>query len=145
METLTMTSIDLNKELQTATVAQKKQSVSVIILLVQNKNFVGVDKPYELDLLGKSMLDWVKLACSEYKTTLVPYSNSQDVLQVIKPHIDDSEYTFVVYSDTPLLKQSTVQEVVDYALTKQTSVCKLLLNLRHTQQAKLEQNIFCML
>ncbi len=125
METLTMTSIDLEKELNVQKVADKKQSVSVIILLVNNKNFVGVDKPYEIDLLGKSMLDWVKLACQDYKTTLVPYDNSSDVLQTIKPHLDDSEYTFVVYSDTPLLKSTTVKDVIDYALLKQTSVCKL--------------------
>lgn len=124
METLTLPKIDLGTMPKKEQTISNKNSISVIILLVKNKNLL-VKKPYEIDLLGKTMLDWVKLACSDYKTTLVDYDAEQEVVQLIKPYLDQSDYTMVFYSDTPLLKKSTVNDIVDYVLVKQPTVCKL--------------------
>ena len=125
METVTLQTIDTSKLSQTQPTSKKSDSVSVIVLLVKNDKFVGIDKPWQIDILGKTMQDWVTLACSGRKITYVEYDNKQEIISTIKPYLDQSEYTMVVYSDTPLLKQSTVNDVIDYCLLKQPSVCKL--------------------
>ena len=118
METLTV-----EKPLLEKVTTGKK--LSVIILLTQNSAFVGNDKPWELKLLGKSMKQWVTMACDNYRIRYVEYDGKQDIVEVAKANLDDSEYTMVLYSDTPLLRKKTVEEIVDYCFVKNMSVCKL--------------------
>ena len=118
METLTV-----EKPLLENVTTGKK--LSVIILLTQNSAFVGNDKPWELKLLGKSMKQWVTMACDNYRIRYVEYDGKQDIVEVAKANLDDSEYTMVLYSDTPLLRKKTVEEIVDYCFVKNMSVCKL--------------------
>lgn len=121
METLTIE----KPETLTEKLTTEGNKTSVIILLTQNNSFAPNDKPWELKLLGKSMKDWVAMACNNYPIHFVEYDGKKDVLDVAKENIGEGDYTMVLYSDTPLIKKKTVEEILDYCFVKKMSVCKL--------------------
>lgn len=99
--------------------------VLVIILLEKNLNFKNFLKPYELNICGKKMWEWVKLATSPYKQKTTTCTNESDILSLIKPLLEEYKYTAVFYSDTPLLKKSTFDEIMYYATSRDLNVLKL--------------------
>lgn len=102
----------------------KLNKIKVIIL--KANSFLGVDKPYDISIMGRTMLEWVRYACfPTYSTKEIEYDEKSDILKVIKPHVEDEDYTVVLYSDTPLIKRKTIDAVVDYVVTKGVDVCKL--------------------
>lgn len=71
-----------------------------------------------IEILGKSMLQWVSVALGD-----IPHSDINsvggEVVKEIKPFIrKDSDYTVVLYSDTPLITKKTVGEAI--AMIKET-------------------------
>lgn len=123
METLVQDRIELAPELQKETANSSK--VSVIILRTKNNAYVGFERPWEIKLLGKSMEEWVSLSCDNYPITYVEYDGKSDVLEIAKNNIRSSEYTMVLYTDTPLIRKKTVDEILEYCFVKNMSVCKL--------------------
>lgn len=119
-----MSTITLNPETEIVKESDNTNNVAVIILQVNNPVF-KVEKPYELKLLGKAMCQWVFMAAADYKPKQVPYNMEEDILEAIKPHLTDSKYTAVLFSDTPLLKAKTLDEIIDYAKVKKVGVVKL--------------------
>ncbi len=132
METLTVKRPDVltslvsepNTQTQKQTTAPE-HDVLVIILLEKNLNFKNFLKPYELDVCGKKMWEWVKLATMPYKHKTTTCTNESDVLSLIKPLLEDQKWTAVFYSDTPLLKKSTFNEIMQFVSSRQTNVLKL--------------------
>ena len=123
METMTLevpqTKLEMFEEKQT------DNKITALILLTENKFFEPVKKPWELEVLGKSMQDWVVMAVGDIQYKFVAYDGKQDVLDVVRDNLMDSQYTLVLYSDTPLIKKKTVEEILDYCFVKNMSVCKL--------------------
>lgn len=104
----------------------KKNDVLVIILLEKNPNFQGFIKPYELTMCGKKMWEWVKLAVMDMDTKTIACTSDSNILSLIKPLLDDEhKWTFVLYSDTPLIKKSTIEEILSYANFKDLNVLTL--------------------
>ena len=99
-------------------------SVAVIVLLVNNPAF-KVERPHAIKLLGKAMSDWVCLAADGHNIKKVEFDMNEDVLAAIKPHLTDSQYTAVLFSDAPLLKAKTLNEIIEYAKVKKVGVVKL--------------------
>ena len=56
-----------------------------------------------LQLCGKSQLDWVKLACGKMQKVVLDEVKEEDFLQVLRPYAESKKYIIVLYSDTPLL------------------------------------------
>lgn len=97
-----------------------KNSVDSIVLLCDN-GFTS-KKSYDINLLGASMYNWVVRACPS-KPTLAEY-NGQELLEFIRPMLGSSEYTLVLYSDTPLLTASGVNQMIDFVIGKDLSVAR---------------------
>lgn len=97
-------------------------NVRAIVLLVENKRF---NEAYELSLLGRKMKDWVRNAVKDFECRFVILKENDNPLEVIKPFIKDEDYSIVLFSDTPLLQEISVLEVLDYATTKNLDYCKL--------------------
>ena len=102
-----------------------KNDVLVIVLLNKNNNFQGFIKSYELELCGKKMWEWVKMSVEGYDCKTITCTEESDILTLIKPLLDDHQWTFVLYSDTPLIKKSTVEEILSYANFKNVNVLNL--------------------
>ena len=112
---------EVKKSLDTANYGD----MSVIILLVKNPAFKGVLRPYEINLYGKKMWEWVALACEGYQPKTIACSSESNIISLIKPHLDDKKYTAVFYSDTPLLQKSTIEEIFMFARSHDINVLKL--------------------
>ena len=96
------------------------------IIILKANSFYGVDEPFNISIMGRTMLEWVKLSCfPSYQTKEIDYDIKSDVLNTVRPHIEDEDYTVVLYSDTPLIKRKTIDAVIDYVVTKNVDVCKL--------------------
>lgn len=131
METLTMEKgIDVDKileEIQSKEYFEKNDtSVDVILLKINNPVFKLVGKKsYDIELLGKSMINWVKLAVQEYNVTEIECGIDSTILDTVKPYLKDGKYTVILYSDTPLITQNTINDIITYVMAKGLKVCKL--------------------
>ena len=107
---------------------QEKQNIfsnelSVIILL--EKNIGEIIKPYDTLIWGKKMWEWVAMACDGYIVKTIPCTKESFVLNLIKPLLTNSKYTLVLYSDTPLIKRQTINEILNFAKGKDINVLTL--------------------
>lgn len=99
--------------------------VLVVILLEKNLNFKNFLKPYEINICGRKMWEWVRLATSPCKQKTTTCTSESDILSLIKPLLEDHKYTAVFYSDTPLLKKATFDEIMYYVTSRDLNVLKL--------------------
>ena len=104
-------------------VTPKEYKVRAIIFLVESTKINGL---FEQELLGKKMKNWVLDAVKPLETTFVNLNKNEDFYEKAKQNIKDEDFTICLFSDTPLLKNSTIMEVIDYAQTKDLDFCKLL-------------------
>ena len=122
-------SFELEEEVGTLPLLEKTKSsthdVLVIILLEKNVNFKNFIKPYELPLCGKKMWEWLLLATSGYQYKTTTCTSESDILSLIKPLLENQKYTAVLYSDTPLLKKSTFDEIMSYVERKDMNALRL--------------------
>ncbi len=97
-----------------------------IVLLVNNPAF-SMEKPYELELFGKPMHNWVSLAFKDSPYQNLVYDPAvTEIVPFIRPYIDrNSRYTVVLYSDTPLFQRKTLLEALKYADSHHLNVCRL--------------------
>lgn len=100
----------------------KDYNVKAIVLLVENSR---LKDGYSLNMFGKEMKDWVRDSVNHFDCTFVNLNEKENPLEVVKPYIGEEDYTIVLFSDTPLVKASTVLDVLDYATTKNLDFCKL--------------------
>jgi len=100
------------------------KDVLFIILLNKNEEML-VKAPYDIEILGKKMWQWVALAGDGAKIKTTPCTKDSDVINLIKPFVGDEKYTMVFYSDTPLLSRQSVIEILEYFISKNQNVLKL--------------------
>ena len=99
--------------------------VLAIVLLYRNSNFNGIIKPYNLDICGKKMFEWVADSVSGVETKTIACDENSNVVPLIKPLLNDKKITIVLYSDTPLLTRQTVKEILNYFEISHLNVLKL--------------------
>ena len=94
-----------------------------ILLLVENPAFKR-EAPYHIRIAGKLMKDWALLALDNAPHIELVYKD-EDVAAFVKPHLKESEYTVVLYSDTPLFQRKTLLEILKYVKDNGLNVCRL--------------------
>ena len=78
-----------------------------------------------VELFGKTCLQWVTLAIKA-PVVCVDYSDKLTMPALIKPYLDpESDYTVVLFSDTPLITAKTVYEAVRDAESTGANVIKM--------------------
>lgn len=96
--------------------------VKIIILRVDR----GEGKPNaDTDLFGRSLEEWVRAAMRDMETESVDYKEGEELLPIILPHLGDRPITAVLYSDTPLLTYSAVDEVVKSLVRDNADVLRM--------------------
>lgn len=103
-------------------VAPKNYKVRAIVFLLESKKVVNL---FERELLGNKMKNWVIDALNPIETTCIPLFEKEDCFEKAKQNIKDEDFTICLFSDTPLIKNSTIMELLDYAQTKDLDFCKL--------------------
>jgi len=113
-----------NDEKQEVVTDNVFSDVLFIVLLVKSEKF-GVRAPYDLEILGKKMWEWVAMCGEGAKIKTTPCMETSDILTLIKPFVGAEKYTFVLYSDTPLLSKVNCMEILDYFKARDLNVLKL--------------------
>lgn len=72
----------------------------------------------ELDICGKTKLEWVQLACVNMLTKVASEPDEDQFFATLKNLSAGKQYVVVLYSNTPLLKQNTILEALDYISSK---------------------------
>lgn len=101
----------------------EKEYVNFLVLILRPKYETQFDI---LDMFGKTGLEYVKNATSEFETKVIDYDLQDDILKVIKNNLTDKKYVLTLFSDTPLIKKQTVYQIIDYFLIKK--LCTLTFN-----------------
>ena len=96
-----------------------QKTINVIIL---NK---CAKKIYDSTVLGKPMQAWVENSVKDYHYTTLDYDGKIESKNFIKPHITPSDYTLVLYSNTPLLTKGVISHLVEFVTLKESVACKL--------------------
>lgn len=71
-----------------------------------------------MDICGKTKLEWVQLACVNMLTKVVDEPSEEDFFATLKNLSAGKQFVVVLYSNTPLLKQNTILEALDYISSK---------------------------
>ena len=74
---------------------------------------IRADK-HDFDLCGKTMLDWVKIACAGIETQVIDEPSDEQFISTIALKAEGKKIVIVLYSDTPLLQRQTILSVLDY-------------------------------
>lgn len=100
------------------------ESVFGIILKV---HYESVGDTAATEVLGKTMLDWVKLSLGEEVTAVaVDYDEKTEIPAQVKHYADaGKKYTVVLFSDTPLITKKTVTDAVAVAENGNLNVVKM--------------------
>lgn len=98
--------------------------VLFIVLLYKNENFNTL-APYDIEIMGKKMWEWVALCGNGATIKTAPCTNESNIINLIKPFVGKEKYTFVFYSDTPLLTRETVLEIFENFKQSEQNVLKL--------------------
>ncbi len=100
-------------------IIKEKDATDIFVIILKDltkKNF---------KILGEYEHEWVGNAVKSYNTTTIDYDGSVDVKQLIKPILTNAHFTVVLFSNTPLLTQETMRDIVEYITVKNTNACKL--------------------
>lgn len=103
--------------------AIKNPKIKVIILKTKSVA-LKQERPWQIKLMGQSMLDWIQNAVKKYNSVAVDY-DGQEIVQFVKPLVKDEDFVVVLYSDTPLLRQSTIEQLIEYASVKNAGYVQL--------------------
>lgn len=67
-----------------------------------------------INVLGKTCLQWVEMSLNDDYCGSIPYREDASLPVLLRPYIRrDSEYTVVLYSDTPLISRKSVLDAVE--------------------------------
>lgn len=111
-------------------IVEKIQSIESIKLNLPKVNVIILDvqttKVLKQLILGRSMAEWVAFACGKYNPRRLEYDCKISILEYLKNQIENnSDYTMVLLSTTPLITCRTVDRIVEFATIKQSNICKL--------------------
>lgn len=79
-----------------------------------------------VELLGKTMLEWVSLSLHGFPVVSIDDNTEISVPLLIRDYLDpSSEFTVVLYSDTPLITRKTVNDAIEAAKVGNLNVVKM--------------------
>lgn len=99
-------------------------NINYIVLAVDYDGVNTGKSTYDIKILGKPMIEWVKSACG-YAPKVKRIQQECSVVQEIKELLDDRAWTIVLFSDTPLITRDTLEKSFDFASTNGLNVCML--------------------
>jgi len=103
----------------------EKISVCCFVLLTNSEEMQVEEGSYNLDLLGNPMYQYVARACPTVPACLNFDEKEGTVVGTILPYLKDTEYSLVLFSDTPLMTRANILNILDFVKSKDLNVCKL--------------------
>lgn len=114
----------LNEQPEFSAAEQENVSASYFVLCEENDNSLFGQNVYEYQVAGMSLLNWVTRACDS-APVILKVSPEDSVLEVIKPYLNGSEYSVVLYASTPLLNKGHLKDLLGFVSRKHMNACRL--------------------
>lgn len=92
-------------------------------VLIENSQNIN-DDVYESKILGVPVSSWVERACKT-KPVLLGFSEEDNVIELIRPYLNGSVYSVVLFANTPLVSKQHLNDLLAFVERKNMSVCKL--------------------
>lgn len=94
--------------------------------IVLKVKYPEVGDTAEIEILGKKMLDWVKLSLGDTCIAEADYDEDQTVPLLIRPYLNTQyPYTVVLFSDTPLISKTSIIDAVEALKQNGQNVLKM--------------------
>lgn len=118
--------LTLEREIKTETQQKERDeyTISCFIMLENSKAFNLKTKSYNVEICGKPMVSWVARACPT-TPVYIEQNTGDTIIETIRPYLKNTDYTLVLYSDTPLMTKSNIDEIMDFVVNRGLNVCKL--------------------
>jgi bifunctional N-acetylglucosamine-1-phosphate-uridyltransferase/glucosamine-1-phosphate-acetyltransferase GlmU-like protein len=101
----------------------KTEEEDVFVLVLKPSNH-STEKYLNVDINGRTSIEWVKKAVSKWHHRFVETTDKEDILSVFRKNITPSKWTVILYADTPLLTTASVEGLISYAIAKSAKVVK---------------------
>jgi bifunctional N-acetylglucosamine-1-phosphate-uridyltransferase/glucosamine-1-phosphate-acetyltransferase GlmU-like protein len=96
-----------------------------IIFLVDYTAYSNDINSYNINIFGKSMLEYVSAALQNIKFSVIAYDEKTNILNAVKYLKSQKRFTVVLFSDTPLLRYSTIYLAAEIADKEDIGVLRL--------------------
>ena len=94
--------------------------------IVLKVSYPSMGDTSSIEILGKTMLDWVCFSLGDSFCEAVSYTDDVPLPVLIRPYLKrDTDYTVVLYSDTPLITRKTVLDAITVLKQKELNVLKM--------------------
>ena len=107
-------------------VAEAEEDISAtFFILCENSSQENLVKNiYEYEICGMTALNWVARACGSQPVVLRA-NEGENVIKLIRPYVKNTEYSFVLYANTPLVNKQHLKDLLSFANRKHMNACKL--------------------
>lgn len=103
-------------------VEKVKNNANFKILILKQKS---LKNSFDGKILGRELHKWVAFACCNHDINIVDF-DGKNILEFIKNKLDKKyTYTIVLPSIIPLITSNTIENIKEYAIYKDISLCKL--------------------
>ncbi|MGN1227801.1 MAG: hypothetical protein ACI4TX_04065 [Christensenellales bacterium] len=99
-------------------------SVRVLVLVRKNFSFDGVKPVCDIDCYGKTIKEWAMSSAGEFPCKVVEYALSDNIVDIVRPHLGNEKITLALYCETPLIRHATLVELVNDFIYKNQKVRK---------------------
>lgn len=114
----------LNEQPEFSANGGEEVSASYFILCEEDDSSSLSKNVHDFKIAGMSILNWVVRVC-DTQPTILNVQKNQDILRTIKPYIGGSEYSVVLYANTPLLNKGHIKDLLGFVARKHMNACKL--------------------
>lgn len=102
----------------------ESMNVRYFVVCENRENSELGKNPYECVISGLSLAAWVSRACDS-EPVILKVNEGEDILPLIRPYSNTSEYSVVLYASTPLIRKRHIRDLLGFVSRKHLSVCKL--------------------
>lgn len=105
--------------------AEVKNNVSATyFILLENEKYFNGKEICDYKICGVSVANWVARAC-ESKPVFLRVNAGDDIISLIRPYAKGTDYSVVLYANTPLLSKNHLRDLLEYVSIKRLNVVKL--------------------
>lgn len=95
-------------------------SVKLVVLVRKNFSLDGIHNVSDMNCYGKTIKEWAVSSAGNFPCQIVSYGLSDNVTDIVKPCIGSEKVLIALYAETPLIRHSTLVELVnDFIYRKQ--------------------------
>ncbi len=114
----------LNEQPEFSTAEQENVSASFFVLCEENDDSNFSQNIYDYKVAGMSILNWVIRACDK-EPVILKVSEGDNVIETIRPYLENTDYSVVLYASTPLLNKGHIKDLLGFVARKRMNACKL--------------------